>query len=77
MAVDIKLLSHEGEIRVIGHLPVLAGGEVTQATLLLLMNPKDLKGMTTPVKIGVYHGNELLGICESTFFGPKNLNSTL
>lgn len=72
MSVDIRLLSHEGEIRMIGHMPILGGGDVAQATLLLLMNRQDLKGMTTPVSIGIYHRDELLETCESTFFGPKN-----
>jgi len=71
--VELKLLSHEGKIKLVGHenLFIPAQG-MAKGTLFLQINASALNGDKNKVKIGVYRNNELIETATTNFLGPRS-----
>lgn len=71
--VELKLLSHEGKIKLVGHenLFIPAQG-MAKGTLFLQINASALDGDKNKVKIGVYRNNELIETATTNFLGPRS-----
>jgi cytochrome c oxidase accessory protein FixG len=69
--VELKLLSHNGEIKVVGNNKTILNKEQsTKGTLFIYINPDDLKSIKTKIKVGIYQNGELIDKVKTTFNGP-------
>ncbi|MFA5327241.1 MAG: cytochrome c oxidase accessory protein CcoG [Prolixibacteraceae bacterium] len=72
--VDLKLLSPEGEIIVIGDSVKAEKGEVAQRNLLIILKKDELKSSNSHLEIGVFERGKLIDKISSTFVGPNSLD---
>ncbi len=72
--VDLKLLSPEGKIIVIGDSVQAEKGEVAQRNLLIILKKAELKSSNSHVEIGVFEHGKLIDKISSTFVGPNSLD---
>ena len=73
-SLELKLLSHEGEIKIAGDKLHVESGEVIKRNLLIVLNRALLESSNTQIAIGVYAEGELLEEISSTFVGPNSLD---
>jgi len=71
---ELKLISHEGEIMIMGDALAAEKGEVAKRNLLVVLNKKYINSSNTKIEIGVYSHGELLETIKSTFVGPNALD---
>ena len=72
--VVIKLISHEGEVVMVGgHLMVEKQG-LKEGTLFIEINKKDLHSSKEKLKLGVYSKGELIETTITNFAGPLKIN---
>jgi len=71
--VELKLLSHEGIIKLVGHenLFIPAQG-MAKGTLFLQIKASALNGDKNKVKIGVYRNNKRIETATTNFLGPRS-----
>jgi len=71
--VELKLLSHEGKIKLVGHenLFIPAQG-MAKGTLFLQIKASALNGDKNKVKIGVYKNNKRIETATTNFLGPRS-----
>lgn len=67
---ELRLLYPKGELKIIGSLPVLQGGDVAQTTVLLILEKEQMRGIKQDIRIGIFKEGELLEEVHSTFLGP-------
>ena len=72
--VELKLLSPEGEIRMMGDSLKAGKGEVAQRNLLIVLKKSDVKSSNNHLEIGVYESGKLVNKISSTFVGPNSLD---
>ena len=72
--VELKLLSPEGEIRMMGDSLKAGKGEVAQRNLLIVLKKSDVKSSNNHLEIGVYEAGKLINKISSTFVGPNSLD---
>ncbi len=72
--VELKLLSPEGEILVMGDSLKAGKGEVAQRNLLIVLKKSDVKSSNNHLEIGVYEAGKLINKISSTFVGPNSLD---
>jgi len=73
--VELKLLSPEGEIRMMGDSLKAGKGEVAQRNLLIVLKKSDVKSSNNHLEIGVYEAGKLINTISSTFVGPNSLDA--
>ena len=73
--VELKLLSPEGEIRMMGDSLKAGKGEVAQRNLLIVLKKSDVKSSNNHLEIGVYEAGKLINTIPSTFVGPNSLDA--
>ena len=72
--VEIKLLSHKGEVQMIaGHMNVEKQG-LKEGTLFIEINKKDLNSSKENLKIGIYSHGKLIETTSTNFSGPMIIN---
>jgi cytochrome c oxidase accessory protein FixG len=72
--VVIKLISHEGEVVMVGgHLNVEKQG-LKEGTIFIEINKKDLHSSKEKLKLGVYSNGELIETTATNFAGPLKIN---
>ncbi len=71
---ELKLLSPEGQIMLIGDPLTSARGEVCKRNLLIAIKKANVKSSNTHVAIGVYCNGKLVETLSSTFVGPNELD---
>ncbi|MEQ8628683.1 cytochrome c oxidase accessory protein CcoG [Ekhidna sp.] len=72
MDVRFKLLEPEGIIEMVGDEIDLTEQGIGQGAFFVIIDPKNIKSMSTMAKIGVYSGDELVETVETKFLGPTN-----
>jgi len=72
--VEIKLLSPEGDIKLLSDPVVAEKGEIGKGSFLALLKKSDLKSSNTLVKFGVFSKGKLIEEYEATFVGPNTLD---
>lgn len=65
-----ELLEPKGSIEMVGEEIQLNPQEISAGALFIVLSPDQLDGITTMVKIGVYHDDELLETVTTKFLGP-------
>jgi len=73
--IALKLLSPEGEIRMMGDSLQAEKGEVAQRNLLIVLKKTDVKSSNNHLEIGVYEDGKLIKKISSTFVGPNSLDT--
>lgn len=73
-SIELKLLSPEGDIRILGDELNVEVGKVAKRNLLIILSKDVLKQSNTHLSIGVYENGELIEEISSTFVGPNWLD---
>ncbi|MCB0484873.1 MAG: cytochrome c oxidase accessory protein CcoG [Flavobacteriaceae bacterium] len=68
--IDIKLISHEGEVTVVGGKSSVQKGSLKEGTLFIEIDKKDLTSSKEKLKLGVYSNDKLLEETTTNFPGP-------
>lgn len=66
----LKLQAPRGELRVVGGDLTAQPQETVEGKVLVLLDRNQLKTMSTPVSIAVFHGATEVDVIETSFFGP-------
>lgn len=71
--VHFKLLSHQGEIKLVAHDQFVVPAQgLAKGTLFVEINAAGLSGDKDRVEIGVYSGDELIETTSAAFLGPRS-----
>ncbi|SFF63112.1 cytochrome c oxidase accessory protein CcoG [Sunxiuqinia elliptica] len=73
--MELKLLTPDGEIKLMGDELNLEVGKVAKRNLLIILPKNTLSQSNTHLVIGVYEDGELLEEIKSTFVGPNSLDN--
>jgi len=68
--IDIKLISHNGEVKIVGGNSKVLNGGLTEGTLFIEIEKKDLTSSKEKLKLGVYANDELIETTSTNFPGP-------
>ena len=70
MPLELRLLSHEGEIQMAGNSMNIKDQDMFESTFILFL-PKDaIKSDKTMVEFGIFSNNELIETYTTSFVGP-------
>ena len=67
---ELRLLDHEGQLLYGQPQIVMAPQEETKTIVVVTLEPEELEGKETPVKIGLFDGDRKLDIVTATFLVP-------
>ena len=70
--VELKILSHQGEITIIGNRIKVKKQTVGESVFFLILNSQDITSDKTSVKFGVYSDGKLIEEITSIFVGPNS-----
>jgi polyferredoxin len=71
LPVDLKALSHQGIIQIIGHDINVKKQSVGESVFFLVLNKEDVKTDKNPIRFGIYSNGKLIEEITSTFVGPN------
>ena len=71
LPVELKCLSHQGEISVIGNEINVKKQTVGESVFFLILYSKDVTSDKTSIRIGVFSEGKLVEEITSTFVGPN------
>lgn len=72
--IEIKLLSHKGEVNVVGGMLNVKKQDLKEGTLFIEINKKDLLSSKEKLKIGIYSNGKLIETTITNFTGPIKIN---
>jgi cytochrome c oxidase accessory protein FixG len=72
LPLEIRLLSGDGEVKVIGNAPVIDKQSLGEVVFFILMKKNRVSNGKTEVNIGIYSGGKQLDKARATFVGPLN-----
>ena len=71
--VHLKLLSHNGEISIVGNQSITVPKQgLAEGTLFIRINAAILNGDKVKIKIGVFSGDKLIETSKASFLGPRS-----
>jgi len=70
LPLEIRLLSHEGEIKMAGSLMEIEDQSMFESTFILYIHGDHLSGDKTAVEFGIYSNNELIETYKTSFVSP-------
>ncbi len=70
MAVNLKM-EGSGRIEVLNGELEIKGQDQAEGVLFVYMHPDSLKGMKTPIRIGIYSDGKKIETVNTSFFGPN------
>jgi len=70
MPLEIRLISHQGEIRMAGSKMEISDQDRFESTFILYIDEALLDGDNTKIEFGIYSNDELLERNKSSFLGP-------
>jgi cytochrome c oxidase accessory protein FixG len=71
LPVELKTLSHEGEIQIIGNAILVKKQSLGESVFFLILNSQDIISDKTAVRFGIYSEGKLIEEITSTFVGPN------
>jgi cytochrome c oxidase accessory protein FixG len=74
LPVELRMVSHGGEIIVMGDPIIVDGGKMSEANFLIVMPRKNLTSSSTAVEIGIFSGDLLIDKTKATFIAPNILD---
>ncbi len=70
--IDLAIDNLPGTVRIMGVTPLVVPKEkLAQTSVLILLDPKDLTGASTQLKLGVFSKGKRLETIETAFVGPR------
>jgi polyferredoxin len=72
LPVELRLLSHQGEIKIIGNNINVQKQTVGESVFFLILNRQDVTSDKTAVRFGVYSKGKLIEEINSIFVGPNS-----
>ena len=72
--VEIKLMSHAGEVKMVGGNSKVSNGGLTEGTLFIEIEKKDLTSSKEKLKLGIYADGKLIETASTNFPGPMKIN---
>jgi len=72
--VDLKLISHEGEIQIVGGNISIPKGGLHEGTLFITIDKEDVHSSKEKLKIGIYSNKELIDTDKTNFLGPVKID---
>jgi len=72
--VEMRLLSHEGEIEVVGGNISVPKGGLYEGTLFIRIDKKELNSSKEEIKIGIFAAGELVEETKTNFSSPLQVN---
>jgi cytochrome c oxidase accessory protein FixG len=70
MSLEMKLISHDGEIRMAGNSMTIKDQDMFESTFLLFIPKEQIKSNKTEIEFGIYSNNELIETYKTTFVSP-------
>jgi cytochrome c oxidase accessory protein FixG len=70
LPLEIRLLSGQGEVKIIGNAPVIARQSLGEVVFFLLIDRAKITGSKNEVDIGIFSGGKKLDQTRATFVGP-------
>ena len=71
LPVELKLLSHEGKIQLIGSDINIPGQQIGESVFFIFLNEADVTAHKMEIEVGIYSNGELIDKAEATFIGPE------
>ena len=71
LPIEVRLLRHNGEVKIIGKDPVIKKQTVGEAVFFIILDKKEIPRGKMELNIGVFSGEKLLDETRATFFGPE------
>ena len=71
LEVDLKLLSQDGEIQVIGGDIIIPGQEIGESVFFIFLNKSDVNSHKMDIEVGIFSNGELIDKAKATFVGPE------
>lgn len=72
LPVELKVLSHQGTIQIIGNNILVKKQTVGESVFFLILDKADVKTDKIPVRFGIYSDGKLIEEIHSTFLGPAS-----
>jgi len=72
--IELKLLSHEGMIQLVGGEMFVEKQDLKEGTIFIEIKRKDLNSSKEKIKIGIYSNGELIETSKTNFTGPIKIN---
>ena len=71
--LELKLLSHDGQIEVVGGEVKLPESDLFEGTLFIRINKKNLESSKEKIKIGIFANGELIEETSTNFSSPLQI----
>ncbi len=72
--IELKLLSPEGEILLMGDPIKAEKGEVAKRNLLIVLKKENVKTSNTHMEIGIFGNDKMIDKISMSFVGPNSLD---
>ena len=76
MPLEIRLISHKGEIKMAGSTMDIKDQAMFESTFILFIPKEHLKSDKTEVEFGIYSNNELIETYKTSFVSPQETMRT-
>lgn len=70
MPLEIRVLSHNGEIKMAGNSMIVKDQAMFESAFILFISKELIKSDKTEVEFGIFSNNKLLETYKTTFVGP-------
>jgi cytochrome c oxidase accessory protein FixG len=71
LPIELKIIDKDATIELVGEDIFVAQQEITEGALFIILEPEQMDGIKTTLKVGVYSGDELIETVKTTFLGPS------
>lgn len=71
LPVELKLLSQDGEIQIIGESILVPGQSIGESVFFIYLNNADVTGHKLDIEVGIYSEGILIDTAKATFIGPE------
>ena len=72
MPIELKLEKPSGGLQVMGQDIVVPAEQLAETSVLIELNPADMRSGTTPLLVGVYSGGRKISTVKTAFIGPRD-----
>ncbi len=74
-SLNFRLISHKGEVKLVKNdYESVPEQGMSEGSLFIKVNPQELDGNKTKLRIGIYNRDELIETTSANFMGPRSFN---
>jgi hypothetical protein len=70
--IELKLENTEGKLQVMGKRIVVPAENLAENSIIIELDPKNLKSGSTPLVVGIYSNGKRVESLKTSFIGPRN-----